>query len=191
MDLINNANFYFFLMNSFRASRGSKMDLPLKGKWLLQHCLALPRWHVISMNSGVFRNLQFFLVTFSNFPPIFGPDSPDPHEGEAIGLSIPLQALQKKFPTAKGGGHGTIAPPLNTPLSMNDDVGCRTNPSLRRRIQRLTLWMLFKSADRNAVKKAIPYWWTNHTKSASTRLKADSHRARARTSTCVHTRLRA
>jgi hypothetical protein len=22
-------------------------DLPLKGKWLLQHCLAFPRWHVI------------------------------------------------------------------------------------------------------------------------------------------------
>jgi hypothetical protein len=48
MNIINPTNFYLFLMNSFRASGVKNEDLPLKGIWLLQHCLALPRWHVIA-----------------------------------------------------------------------------------------------------------------------------------------------
>jgi hypothetical protein len=50
IDFINRTSFYLFLMNSFRASGGGGVkneDLPLKGIWLLQHCLAFPRWHVI------------------------------------------------------------------------------------------------------------------------------------------------
>jgi hypothetical protein len=46
-DVINHTNFYLFRMNSFRASGVKNEDLPLKGIWLLQHCLALPRWHVM------------------------------------------------------------------------------------------------------------------------------------------------
>jgi hypothetical protein len=47
--LINHTNFYLFLMNSFRGRGVKNEDLPLKGIWLLQHCLTLPRWHVIQL----------------------------------------------------------------------------------------------------------------------------------------------
>jgi hypothetical protein len=51
LDVINRTNFYLFTINSFRTSGGKNEDLPLKGKWLLQHCLALPRWHAIKETS--------------------------------------------------------------------------------------------------------------------------------------------
>jgi hypothetical protein len=49
-DAINHTNSYLFRMNSFRASGGSKMRIYLRKAyiWLLQHSLALPRWHVIN-----------------------------------------------------------------------------------------------------------------------------------------------
>jgi hypothetical protein len=43
MDIINHANFYLCLMNIFRDNGVKNKDLPLNGKWLLRHCLALPR----------------------------------------------------------------------------------------------------------------------------------------------------
>jgi hypothetical protein len=52
IDVMNHTNFYLFLMNSFRASGVKNEDSPLKGIWRLQHCLALPRWHVIIHGSS-------------------------------------------------------------------------------------------------------------------------------------------
>jgi hypothetical protein len=46
-DVINHANFHWYLMTSLLASDCQKSVLPLKCKWLLQHCFALPRWQVI------------------------------------------------------------------------------------------------------------------------------------------------
>ena len=47
-DVMNHANFHLRVMGSLGAGRGSRRGvLPLKCIWLLQHCLALPRWQVI------------------------------------------------------------------------------------------------------------------------------------------------
>jgi hypothetical protein len=68
MDVINYTNFYLFLMNSFWASGGVKNeDLPLKGIWLLQHCLALPRWQLACDNTTVRNRILFLKFVNSSF----------------------------------------------------------------------------------------------------------------------------
>jgi hypothetical protein len=64
MDVINRTNFYRCLMNNFWASGGvTNEDLPLKGIWILQHCLALPRWHVMPLIVEVwFLHLRTCLI---------------------------------------------------------------------------------------------------------------------------------
>lgn len=63
-DVINHANFHFYLMNSLQASGGQKEVLPLKYIRLLQHCLALPRWQVIlNLQRGLNNRLPTLIGT--------------------------------------------------------------------------------------------------------------------------------
>lgn len=47
LDVEDFAAVHLHMMDSFRASGVRKPVMPLKCMWLLQHCLALPRWRVI------------------------------------------------------------------------------------------------------------------------------------------------